>query len=94
MDVRDQELLTRELRRREAYLAEAQKLSHIGSFGWNPLTGEIVWSDETFRIFEFAPSSKVLLPMILERVHPQDMPAVEMAIAIDTAQKYLLLCGN
>jgi PAS domain S-box-containing protein len=84
MDVKDQELLTRELRRREAYLAEAQKLSHIGSFGWNPLTGEIVWSDETFRIFEFAPSSKVLLPMILERVHPQDMPAVEMAIGAAT----------
>ena len=76
--------LTRELRRREAYLAEAQRLSHTGSFGWNPLTGEIVWSDETFRIFEFAPSSKVSMPMILERVHPQDMPLVEMAIGAAT----------
>src|SRR5271154_5990384 len=74
MDVKDHELLTRELRRREAYLAEAQRLSHTGSFGWNPLTGEIVWSEETFRIFEFTPSSKVSMPMILERVHPQDMP--------------------
>jgi formate hydrogenlyase transcriptional activator len=84
MDVKDHELLTRELRRREAYLAEAQRLSHTGSFGWNPLTGEIFWSDETFRIFEFAPSSKVSLPMILERVHPQDMPSVEMAMAAGT----------
>jgi PAS domain S-box-containing protein len=84
MDVTDHEVLTRELRRREAYLAHAQRLSHTGSFGWNPLTGEIVWSDETFRIFEFAPFSKVSMPMILERVHPQDMPSVEMAMAAAT----------
>ena len=40
-------------RRREAYLAEAQKLSHTGSFGWTVSTGEINWSDETFRIFQY-----------------------------------------
>jgi PAS domain S-box-containing protein len=81
MAVTDHGLLTRELRRREAYLAEAQRLSHTGSFGWRVSSGEIFWSDETFRIFEFAPSSKVSMPMILERVHPQDMPSVEMAMA-------------
>jgi len=47
MDVTEHELLTREIRRREAYLAEAQRLSHTGSFGWKPDTGEIVWSGET-----------------------------------------------
>ena len=41
------------LRRSEAFLAEAQRLSRTGSFGWNVLTGEITWSDETYRIFEF-----------------------------------------
>src|SRR6185312_4956489 len=45
-------LLTQELERGEAYLAEAQRLSHTGSFGWKPDTGEILWSDETYRIFE------------------------------------------
>src|SRR6266446_4958921 len=39
------------LRRSEAYLAEAQKLSHTGSFGWDVSSGEIYWSRETFRIF-------------------------------------------
>jgi PAS domain S-box-containing protein len=73
--------LTEELQRRQAYLAEAQKLSRTGSFGWNVAKDEHYWSDETFRIFEFAPSSKVSLPMILERVHPQDMPSVNVAIA-------------
>src|ERR1700740_1290250 len=40
------------LRRSEAYLAEAQKLSHTGSFGWEVSSGKIYWSEETFRIFE------------------------------------------
>ena len=74
MDVTEQEQLTKELQRREAYFAKAQRLSHTGTFGWNVSTDEHVWSEETFRIFEFAPSSKVSLPMILERIHPQDMP--------------------
>ena len=39
------------LRRSEAYLAEAQKLSHTGSFGWDVSSGKIYWSQETFRIF-------------------------------------------
>ncbi|HVH10104.1 MAG TPA: PAS domain-containing protein, partial [Gemmatimonadales bacterium] len=71
----------RELQRGEAYLAEAQKLSHTGSFGWNVSSDEHFWSDETFRIFEFDPSSRVSLSMILDRVHPQDMPSVNLAIA-------------
>src|SRR5260370_38554028 len=37
------------LRRSEAYLAEAQRLSHTGSFGWDVASGEIYWSRETFR---------------------------------------------
>ncbi len=40
LDVTEHELLTQELRRREAYLAEAQKLSQTGSWAWNPATGE------------------------------------------------------
>src|SRR6266436_5005577 len=69
------------IRRSEAYLAKAQQLSHTGSFGWKVSADEHFWSEETFRIFEFAPSSNVSLQMILDRVHPQDMPSVNMAIA-------------
>ena len=47
-----------EIRRSEAYLAEAQRLSHTGSFGWKPDDGEIVWSDETYRIFEYDRTAK------------------------------------
>ncbi len=58
IDVTEHELVTQELRRREAYLAEAQRLSHTGSFGWKPDSGEIVWSDETYRIFEYDRADK------------------------------------
>jgi PAS domain S-box-containing protein len=72
IDVTEHEILTRELRRREAYLAEAQRLSHTGSFGWKPGSGDIVWSDETYRIFEYDPAEKMTFDGIIERVHPED----------------------
>jgi PAS domain S-box-containing protein len=72
IDVTGYELLTQELRRREAYLTEAQKLSHTGSFGWKPDTGEIVWSDETYRIFEYDRPVKPTIDALAQRVHPED----------------------
>ena len=72
IDVTEQEHLTEELQRREAYLSEAQKLSHTGSFGWKPDSGEIVWSDETYRIFEYDPAVKLTIEAVLKRVHPED----------------------
>jgi len=72
MDVTEHELLTQELRRREAYLAEAQRLSHTGSFGWKPDTGEIVWSGETYRIFEYDHAHKPTMDSVVRRVHPED----------------------
>jgi PAS domain S-box-containing protein len=72
IDVTEHEILTHALRRREAYLAEAQRLSHTGSFGWKPGCEEHVWSDETYRIFEYDPAEKITLDMIVERVHPED----------------------
>ncbi len=72
LDVTEHELLTQELRRREAYLAGAQRLSHTGSFGWNPDTGEIVWSDESYRIFEYDRSVKPTIDLVVQRVHPED----------------------
>jgi formate hydrogenlyase transcriptional activator len=72
MDVTEQERLTRELQRREAYLAEAQRLSHTGSFGWKPGSDEIVWSDETYRIFEYDPTVRITIDSIVQRVHPED----------------------
>ena len=59
-------------RRSETYLAEAQRLSHTGSFGWKPSTDEIIWSEETFRIFQYDRSTKPSVELVLQRVHPED----------------------
>ncbi|MGA7918382.1 MAG: sigma 54-interacting transcriptional regulator [Candidatus Acidiferrales bacterium] len=80
IDVTEHELLTQELRRREAYLTEAQRLSHTGSFGWKPDTGELVWSEETYRIFEYEPAEKPSVSVVLQRTHPQDRALVQQVI--------------
>jgi PAS domain S-box-containing protein len=60
------------LRRSEMYLAEAQRLSHTGSFDWDVLSGEIYWSDETYRIFECERATKPTVQMVIDRTHPDD----------------------
>lgn len=60
------------LRSSQMYLAEAQRLSQTGSFGWTPSSGEIFWSEESFRIFGYDNTRSVTLEMTLERVHPED----------------------
>ena len=68
-----------------AQLAEAQRLSHTGSFGWNPSTGEIVWSEETYRIFEYDRTTVPTVEHVLQRVHPDD--AAFVAQTIQTASR-------
>jgi PAS domain S-box-containing protein len=68
------------LRRSEAYLAEAQKLSRTGSFGWNVSSGEIYWSAETFRIFDFEPTTKITAETVVQRTHPEDRAATQELI--------------
>jgi PAS domain S-box-containing protein len=72
LDIDERKAAEQALRSSEAYLAEAQRLSHTGSFGWRPDTGEIAWSDETYRIFEYDRSVKPTIDSVVQRVHPQD----------------------
>jgi len=77
IDVTEHELLTQEVLRREAYLAEAQKLSHTGSWAWNPATGEPgYWSEECYRVLGFDPAGPLpLLETIFQRIQPDDARA-------------------
>jgi signal transduction histidine kinase/FixJ family two-component response regulator len=68
------------LRRSETYLAEAQRLSGTGSFGWNVSSGEIVWSEETYSIFEHDREVKPTLELALQRSHPDDRDLVQHTI--------------
>src|SRR6266436_6907137 len=69
-----------ELRRSEAYLAEAQKLSLTGSFGWNVSTGEIILSKETYCILGYDRTVKPNLNLVLERVPAEDRVLVQKII--------------
>src|SRR6266850_594781 len=71
---------TAELRRAATYLAEAQRLSHTGSFGWMVSSGEIFWSGETFRIFDCDLATKPTVELVLQRVHPEDNALVQQLL--------------
>jgi PAS domain S-box-containing protein len=80
MDITEQKRAEAAIRRSGAYLAEAQRLSHTGSFGWTVSSGELFWSDETFRIFEYDRSVKPTLESLVQRVHPEERVAVKAVI--------------
>ena len=68
------------LRRSQAYLAEAQRLSLTGSFSWRPATGAITWSEEAYRIFGLDPAVTPTLELLYERLHPADLPAFQQTV--------------
>ncbi len=74
------EVQEEKLQQSEAYLSEAQRLSHTGSFGWRVSTGEIIWSEESFRIFQYERTTKPTVERILDRVHPEDAAQVKQSI--------------
>jgi signal transduction histidine kinase len=62
------------LRRSEAFLAEAQRLSLTGSFSWRVPADEITWSEQLYRIFGFDHGAPLTLELIGSRIHPEDIP--------------------
>jgi PAS domain S-box-containing protein len=68
------------LQRNEAYLAEAQRLSRTGSFGWNVPTGEFFWSAETFCIMGYSRETIPTLDHVFQRIHPGDIALVRQTI--------------
>jgi PAS domain S-box-containing protein len=67
-------------RSQAAYLAEAQKLSLTGSFGWNVSSGELFFSEQSFRIFEYDQALKPSIETVLQRTHPDDIALVKRVI--------------
>jgi PAS domain S-box-containing protein len=69
-----------ELRRSEAFLAEAQRLTHVGSYSWRVATDEIKWSEQLYRIYEFELGIPLTLELIRSRVHPGDFTLYEKMV--------------
>jgi len=83
----------RELARREAQLAEAQRLAHVGSWEWDIATGRLTWSDELYRIYGLEPQAiPATFEAFLEHVHPDDAVRVrainEAAVRADEPFEY------
>ncbi len=80
MDVTERKVAEEAIHRSEAYLAEAQKLSHTGSFGWRPDTGEIIWSEESYRIYEWDCEEKPTLIGLFERILPGEKTLAQQVV--------------
>ena len=73
-DIDDRKRAEAQIEQAYLRLAEAQRLSKTGSFITDLLVDDHNWSEETYRIFEFDPATKVTVQMIRDRVHPEDLP--------------------
>src|SRR5438445_21009 len=80
LDITEQENAVQELRRRKAYMDEGEALGHNGSDRWYLATGEIVWSDETFRILGYDRNTTPTVDHIFKRTHPEDLTSVRRVI--------------
>ena len=76
-DITERKRARQELRRSEAFLAEAQHLSRIGSFSWRVPTDEITWSEQLYRIFQIDRDVEVTFELIGTRIHPDDLPVFQ-----------------
>src|SRR6185295_4405104 len=72
-DIEDRKRAQEGVRRSEAFLAEAQRLTSVGSFSWRVAADEITWSEELYRIYQFDPGTPVTFERIRTRVHPEDL---------------------
>src|SRR5260221_12693532 len=80
MDVTARKVTEVELRRSKAQLTVAQRLSHVGSVGMDASTKPIFWSEESARIYGYAPGTEPTPDLILQRVHPEDVGLVKDAL--------------
>jgi PAS domain S-box-containing protein len=84
-DITDRKRAEEELRRSEGYLAEAQRLTHSGSWAWNVRTGDTFWSQEMYRILGYDPGKvRPDLSKFLDRVHPEDRPMMEQKVKAES----------
>jgi signal transduction histidine kinase len=71
-----------ELKRTEANLEEAQRITHTGHYGLNTVSGEIFWSEEVYRIYEVDPDTKLTVDLIYGRAHPEERQLIKDFIEI------------
>jgi PAS domain S-box-containing protein len=82
----ERQALSRELKESNARLEEAQRVAHVGYWDWDLDTGEVIWSDETYRIFGFKPQERPMdITTVSQLVHPDDRDALYGAVQVEIA---------
>ncbi|MDP9811506.1 signal transduction histidine kinase [Rhizobium tibeticum] len=80
-DIHDSKEANQDLRRSEAFLAQGQRLTMTGSIWWRPLTDDMFWSTEAFRLFEYRLDEKPTIELMLSRCHPEDVGQLQSTLA-------------
>ena len=70
------------LTRSEALLARVQQVSATGGFYWWPMTGEVYWSEQVYRIFELDPATPLTTELRQSRIHPDDLHAHQKSVEL------------
>lgn len=77
-EIRIQELADIAVQKSERHLKEAQSIAHIGSWDYNLATGQLVWSDELYRIYGVSPESfTTKVETLINLIHPDDQAAMK-----------------
>jgi two-component system, sensor histidine kinase and response regulator len=93
VDITERKQIEEELKTREAQLAEAQRLAHMGSWEWDVEANIVSWSDEQFRIFGYQPKETTpSLEAYLNLVHPEEREFIAQKIqsAFETKKGYTI----
>jgi PAS domain S-box-containing protein len=82
----ERQAMSRDLQESKARLEEAQRVAHVGHWDWNLETGEVIWSDETYRIFGFKPQERPMdIATVSGLVHPDDREALYREVDVEVA---------
>jgi two-component system cell cycle sensor histidine kinase/response regulator CckA len=75
LDMTEQISRERQVARTAAFLNQAQRIGHIGSWHWDPSDGSMQWSEELYRIFGVSPDVTPTEELFFSLVHPDDREA-------------------
>jgi PAS domain S-box-containing protein len=79
-DVTQRRQIADALHTREAQLAEAQRLAHLGSWEWDLDRDRLTWSDELYRIYALDPETELTYAAYQARIHPEDREHVQRVV--------------